>query len=238
MPTLKSKIFFPLLISLLFIGCTHRERDRVVEMVTPPFNPTNYAGVANLPPDITRIAILPAHFPFGHSQMSQDINILLQSELNKINVAEIVPVPELFLVHNFKQLSFDSTGSFPHDFFNKIHDKFTPDAILMVDITQYRPYKPISIGIRCKLVSLHTADIIWSFDMVFDGGDPHVAVAAKSFERSYNRLDYPMSVSSSILQSPSRFVKYVAHAVFSTFPEHGKPLAASLDDIKKPDTES
>lgn len=223
---LRPLLFFAFCTACLWLtACTHPERERIVEIVTPTFEPTNFGGIDALPDTIHRIAVMPIHFGKKHPRLLEDLNPILQSELNKKNVAEIVPIEERYLVHTFNKPALNSTAPLPHDFFELIQQKYAPDAILLTDITHYHAYKPMSIGMRCKLVTALEGKILWSFDMVFDSGDPMVAASAKSFERRYNKIDNPMSVSSSILQSPNRFAKYITHAMFTTFPVRKAELA-------------
>ena len=75
------------------------------------------------------------------------------------------------------------------------------------------------MGVRCKLVESHSADILWSFDTVFDSGNPMSPPRPGGSTSDETAPPYPLQNSSSILQSPLRFTKYVADAAFTTLPE-------------------
>jgi len=94
-------------------------------------------------------------------------------------------------------------------------EEYDVDGVLFTDVTHYSPYRPIAIGVRCKLVDVHTGIQRWVFDHLFDSGAPAVAVAAKQFAEEQDSEQLPIpSDGAGILDSPSEFGKYVAHETY------------------------
>jgi len=60
--------------------------------------------------------------------------------------------------------------------------------------------------------------ILWSADEVFDAGDVGVANAARAYYSQHLRNEAPLSDSSTVLGSPSRFGQYTLNALFATLP--------------------
>jgi hypothetical protein len=91
--------------------------------------------------------------------------------------------------------------------------------VLLLDLAHYVPYQPIAIGVRAKLVAVESGQILWSFDSLFDSAQTDVAEAARRFAAGKKgRPATAADDNTGILQSPSRFAKYVGAAVFGTLP--------------------
>jgi len=140
-------------------------------------------------------------------------------ELNKTNLFEVVPVSRLSLFNEFGLYSINSTDLIPHAFLETWESRLGVDAVLFTDFTAMRAYKPVTIGVRSKLVDVATGKILWSFDTVFDSGLPSIGAAARKFQCRSQYQSYPLNSSTSIFQSPLRFAQYAAHAAFGTMPK-------------------
>ena len=77
-----------------------------------------------------------------------------------------------------------SYESLPEDFFDQLVNKYGANGVLLVDIHSYKPYRPISIGVRAKLVDLKSGEFMWAIDETVDGGDASVVVSAINFQRA------------------------------------------------------
>lgn len=171
-----------------------------------------------MPPEIRRIAVLPVYSHAIEPSFLEKLDAVILAEVNQQILAETVPVSQKVMQKLFQKHAFNSTSFLPNNLFSEIYERYHVDAILFVDITHYNAYRPISMGIRSKLVEVRNGDILWSFDNIFDSGNPHVAVAARRYQKSHDRSAYPLNTGESVLQSPQRFAKYVAHETFMTLP--------------------
>jgi hypothetical protein len=88
----------------------------------------------------------------------------------------------------------------------------------MIDIHSYRPYRPISIGVRAKLVDLKSGEFMWAIDETIDGGNASVVVSAIHFQKSKHLQALSDNTMGSILQSPRLFSKFLTSSIFSTLP--------------------
>lgn len=169
-----------------------------------------------------RVAMLPLYFDHPGAGIS-DMEQSFQSELAKTGTLEIVPISHTELETEFGQRQFVSVEKLPADLLAKLAAKYDADGVMFTDVTQYFPYRPISIGIRAKLVDAHSGEIRWAFDHVFDSGNPQVAAAAKQFYLEQSFDNSPLKGDGSpILQSPSRFAKFVARETYRSLLQ--KPL--------------
>lgn len=210
-----------LLILLISSGCTPSERARFKEARTKPFSPTNAYSPTIIPSEIRRVVVLPTFYkdyPGGEEDFLNNLDDIFKTELNKTLKFEVVNISRLDLQKEFGQSQFNSTGFLPNDFFEKLAKMTGAQAVVFTDITNYRPYSPLSVGVRSKLVEINSLKILWAFDTVFDAGNPHVAASARKFHKNETLSAYPLNSAESVLQSPLLFSKYAANATYSTLP--------------------
>ena len=102
-------------------------------------------------------------------------------------------------------------------------NRYAVDGILQMELTHYRPYKPLQLGVRSRLVHLNeSGDVLWSVDEMFDSGDKTVAIAARKYAEEYVDQPFPLQSSYSVLMSPSRYAAYVGNALFETLPKRSE----------------
>lgn len=184
----------------------------------PAFKPTNFSSVGAIPTSVRRVALLPLHSDSWKGDTLEPLEIAFTAELQKFERFEVVAVPRARMRDEFGAESVLSSAALPADVLARLRAAYGADAVLFEDLTHYAPYQPISIGVRAKLVSTIDGTVLWSFDALFDGAQPSVAVAAREYYLQQGRPAHPLENSSGMMQSPSRFAKYVAHAMFGTLP--------------------
>jgi hypothetical protein len=151
----------------------------------------------------------------------REMDKTFHAEFNKPHVFEGVRVDRSEMMQIIHRDQLPSTETVPRELLLALRDKYAAEAVLFTDITHYRPYRPISIGVRTKLVSLSTNDVLWAIDASFDSADPAIADAARNFSKrtEQNPNIIPASDSSGVLLSPQRFARFVAREVFATLPK-------------------
>jgi hypothetical protein len=129
----------------------------------------------------------------------------------------VVPVGRAQLESLFGERQFCSVELLPADVLARLREKFGVDGVLLADVTNFSAYRPVSMGVRAKLVDAATGQIRWAFDYIFDTGHSSVAEAAKRFQLQYSNRHLPLATDGgSILLSPTRFARYVANETFSS----------------------
>jgi hypothetical protein len=97
---------------------------------------------------------------------------------------------------------------------------YLADAFLFGSVTQYKPYDPPVLGVKLRLLSARTGDLIWAADALFDSHEADVrSLAGRYYENSglKDRLYGPELV----LMSPALYAGFVAS-------EMVRPLAGQL----------
>jgi len=175
--------------------------------------------------EMTRVAVLPLSGDVQPPDALREMDKTFHAEFNKPQVFEGVQIqrPEMEEIIHQDQIS--SAEAIPQELLLALQQKYGAEAVLFTDITYYRPYRPISISVRTKLVSLKTNEVLWAIDATFDSAEPGVAAAARAFSKltEQNPVILKATDSSGVLLSPQRFARFVAREIFATLPKRRLP---------------
>ncbi len=225
MPTSILLRILPALAAALLSGCVTGGPSAVK---THPASPKVQLANVYRPPVagvLTRVAVLPLAGDVQPPDALREMDKTFHAEFNKPQVFEGVKVNRPDLMDLLHQDQLPSTEPVPRELIVALQQRYAAEAVLFTDITHYRPYRPISISVRTKLVSLKTNDVIWAIDATFDSAEPGVAAAARNFSKltEQNPGLLKAADSSGVLISPQRFARFVAREVFATLPHRIKP---------------
>jgi hypothetical protein len=185
---------------------------RIVNTVVQPVIPS-YHQDDGVP--IRRVAVLPIYFDEQQQVSPSDLDLVFHAELTKTSAFEIIPISRQELSTHFGIRQLSSVQVIPRDLLTRLMADYAVEGVLFTDLTHYSPYRPVSIGVRCKLVDARSGVERWVFDHLFDSGNPDIAVAAKNFAIAQDNEQLPIATDGSdILQSPMQFGKYVAHETY------------------------
>ncbi len=185
----------------------------------PLYAPKNFVGDPMLPAGIRRVILLPVYAgTVAPPETAATLDDVLAATLQKQMRFEVVHLSREDATFYYGAAEFQSTGVLPTNFLEKLAAKFAADAVLFVDLTVYSPYRPLAVGFRAKLATVHDVRLVWSFDEVISAMDPGVANRAQQEYRQNDRGSRPLDLSSTVLQSPARFANFAADAMFQTLP--------------------
>jgi hypothetical protein len=184
-----------------------------------PYEPANiYRDSGRLPGTLKRVAVLPvtlAETTTAAQSGREPMQRVLLQELIQSGAFEAVGLPPAQLRQLTGQEAWRPDDRFPADFFERLRAATSCDAVLFCHLTRYHPYPPLAIGWRLQLVDAASPRVLWSADELFDASDAAVARGAQQYQRSHPTD--PASAGGG-LTSPSRFGRYVAHALVATLP--------------------
>jgi hypothetical protein len=204
---------FAAALTCVFSGCV----TKPVVLAPPPPPPQNYFSPQVEGAPIRRVALLPLCNASYPDHYLRALDETFESELTKKALFEVVSVSRADMERLFAERQFASTSTLPADTLTKLRQRYGVEGVLFTDLTHFSPYRPVSMGIRTKLVDVSTGKIRWAFDYVFDAGNSSVAEAAKRYQVLYSDPRQPLSTDGgSILLSPARFAKYVASETFAS----------------------
>lgn len=192
--------------------------------VGPFFTPSNYRSTAAIRA-VRRVVVMPVCGDgVATPETEATLDPIFVEALRRQNRFEVVTVSRAECRRRFGLESLGSGAVLPRAVLTAMKAAYAADAVLLIDLTAYSPYRPLTLGIRAKLVGGGPADptMLWAFDEVFSAGNPKVANSARHYFLDRRGGDIPADLTQFALLSPSRFSTYVAAAVFGTLP----PLSA------------
>lgn len=201
-------------------GCASTGRDIAdAARQTAYFVPANHHGEKRLPATVRRVLLLPVS---GGKIVPVETAVTLENvfatELLRQVRFEVVRLSRQDCLQRFGAPEFSSAGALPHDFLPSLARSFAVDAVLFIDVTAYRAYRPLALGVRAKLATVDATRLLWTFDEVFDADDVAVSNSVRRYYETGGAGHGPLDASHGALQSPSRFAAYVAAATFDTLP--------------------
>ena len=184
----------------------------------PFYTPTNHTGEPSLG-GLHRVVVLPVYGgTLAPPESVAAFDPVFLAALQQGNRFEVVTLTRAECRRKFHADELSSTAALPHDFLASLRREFAADAVLFVDITVFRAYRPIALGLRGKLATLDDTRLVWTFDDVFSADNPAVANSARRHYLGSDRGGVPADLSPGVLQSPTRFAGYAAAAMFATLP--------------------
>ena len=209
-------IILPLLV-LVFSSCRKFEEEKVLARAEP-FVPTNLYPVERLPTYFNRVAILPCYHADPDSPLLDYIDNVFHQELAQERIFETIRIStdQMRKLFGFGRIS--SSSDLPENFLRTLDEQTGANGVLFVDLDSYRPYRPMSLGVRAKLVDLKSGEFMWAIDETFDAGHAGVIVGASMFQEKAQVRALSSKTSGSVLHSHRVFSKYIASTVFSTLP--------------------
>ena len=209
--------FSVLTVLLFFTSCRKFEQGKVIAEAEP-YKPTNLYPVERLPTYFNRVVLMPSYHPDFASNLLKHADETFYRELSQSRLFEVVQLSTAHCLSLFDSPRLSSSGRLPDNFLTRLQEETQANGVMFIDLHSYKPYKPMTIGIRGKLVDLKSGDFMWAIDETIDAGDASVIVAANLFQRGKHVNALSGKTSASVLQSPRLFTKFAAQAIFATLP--------------------
>jgi len=209
-----------LLLGALFLaGCMIPPSDDPAR-IGPFFAPSNYTGDPQLPATLRRVVLLPiAGGTVAPAESVAALDAVFTAQLQRQNRFEIVTLTRAECLQRFQAEEFPSVGALPATLLKRLQREFGADGVMFIDITVFKPYRPLALGVRAKLATIEDPTrLVWTFDNVYSAAEAPVANSARAHFLESDGGRIPADLTPSVLQSPGRFATYVASSVFSTLP--------------------
>jgi hypothetical protein len=204
---------------LLLAGCASGPAFNDSARIGPFFKPHNYHGDTVLPASLHRVLLLPVYAGnVTEPESAVTLDAILLSALQKQARFEVVSLSRAECQQRFGAPEFSSVAALPHGLLDELARDYAVEAVLFVDLTEYRPYRPLGVGFRAKLATVQDVHLIWSFDEAFSATSPEVENSVRHYYIAQSAGNPSVDMTASALQSPSRFAAYAADAMFGTLP--------------------
>ena len=187
------------------------------------YKPDNvHRAVSVLPPNLQRVVLLPlvSDNKSGALEAGRDaLEPILRSELIKTKKLEVVAISADTLRRRTGRAAWSASDKLPADFFQTLQEATGCDAVLFAELTVFRPYAPLAIGWRLRLVDTRTQLTLWAADEVFDAGRPEVAKGARRYGQRERKVSSGEADQWSMLNCPRWFGRYTATVLLAAIPE-------------------
>ncbi len=191
----------------------------------PSYIPANFHQLApSFGSRVKKVLLLPLKAGNAQDNMREGVEVLesvMVSEVMKSGRFEVVAGDRERLNQMLRMPTLSADEKLPQDFLKKVRDEFGCDAVMFSMLTQYRPYPPIAMGWKLRLVDAVDGQTWWTADEVFDATDDRVAVGARKFQQQnmkYNGAIPVLQDTFTVLLVPRQFGMYSVHAVVETMP--------------------
>lgn len=215
--TSSNLVAFVLLAVLFSTGCRRFEEEKIVAQAKP-FAPSNLYPIERLPEYFNRVIVLPCYYADQDSPLLDYVDEIFHQELSQERIFETVRFSAYQMKEHFGIERVDSSKPLPENFLRRLEELTDANGVLFVDLDSYRPYRPLSLGVRAKLVDLKSGEFMWAIDETFDSGHASVIAGASIFQKNSQVRAISSKTAGSTLHSPRIFSKYVASTCFSTMP--------------------
>ena len=207
------------IISLLFMfgGCGKSAHDKAIAEAVP-FSVTNLYPIERLPLYFNRVVVMPCSYEGNAPNILEFADDLVNQELAQARLFETVRLSTHDCKRLFGKERLSSADSLPDNFFELLKSETQANGVLFVDIQNFQPYRPLSLGVRAKLVDLNSGDFMWAVDETIDSAHASVIASAQIYQHRNHVRALSQKTSGSVLQSPRNFTKFVAHMLFSSLP--------------------
>ena len=212
-----------IIVTFLTIGfltcssCKKFEHEKIISEAEP-YQPRNLYPIERVPSYFNRVVVLPNYHSDSSSQILNYSDDIFLKELTKVGIFETIHLPKEKCLEFWGKARLSSSESLPENFLSTLHDEYAANGVLFIDLHSFNPYRPLSLGVRAKLVDLKSGEFMWAIDETIDAGDASVLVAINKFQRSKHVQAISNKTSTSVVQSPRFFCKFVANVLFSTLP--------------------
>jgi len=164
-----------------------------------------------------RVAILPVYHPRLPGEVLKDVDAAFNGELSKKAVFEVVPITRSAMELLTDRREISSVERVPGDLFRKLRDQYGVEGVMFNDLTHYSPYRPVSLGVRAKLVDIESVSIHWASDVMLDSGNANVAASARAYQKVLGRDNFPVQGDGgTVLMSPRLFAQFAAFSNYAS----------------------
>ena len=220
------KIALGLLLTLAGLASGCRNAPLVADIpIGPSYVPSNFHQLApSFGSRVKKVLVLPLKPGNAQDNMREGVSVLesvMIAEVMKTGRFEVIVGDRERLNQMLRMQAFSAEDRLPQDFLQKVRDEFGCDAVMFSVLTHYRPYPPLAVGWKLRLVDAVDGQTWWTVDEVFDATDDRVAVGARKFQEKnmkYNGAIPVLQDTFTVLLVPRQFGMYTVRAVVETMP--------------------
>ncbi|MHC5065312.1 MAG: hypothetical protein ACYTG5_15195 [Planctomycetota bacterium] len=161
---------------------------------------------------VRRVMVLPFDEAPGVASQADMVRGTFIAEMSKLQSFEVVPLPRE--AREFDEIYHSLTrGTLSPDALAVLSERYGIDGVVMGTITNYRAYRPASLGLRIQLVSMHSGRTVWAADGIYDCGDAAVLEDLQHYAKSFAAAEDSLHGWRIHMLAPRKFATYVCHRI-------------------------
>jgi len=183
-----------------------------------------------LPAGVRRVAVLPLtedKAPAELSPAAETLGPILLTALTRTKKFEVVPVSPTDLRRETGRSDWSDTELLPASFFDTLQRLYACDAVWFCQLTAFRAYAPLAMGWRMKLIDVHTRQILWAVDELYDAEQPGVLTQARLYHESGLWFARDTASDWRVENSPRLFGQFALARSLSTLPDRKEIVKVS-----------
>ena len=204
-----SRVMILFLLAAFLSGCITYYSDSVPAADYYYINPNKSLST------IGRVAIIELDNNSSYPAVSNDVTEKLYQALQKKQVFGLTIVSQSDSL--WRSLQLDLNSQYTLDQISEIRETLKCDAVLLGNITEFRPYPHMIMGLYLKLLDLRDGQLLWGLEQVWDTADKTTQYRIKDYFRSHKRSDYAPLQEQLASVSSLEFIKFVSYEVAETF---------------------
>lgn len=199
--------------SAMLCGCASSS-DFHREYLANKYETENYY-ISPDPADLylKRVILVPFYNDTEFEGVDEQVTETFRVELEKMHRFEIIPAGKYAKV--LKEQNFFTDGEYDQTKLYMVARALNANGLIFGAVKQYKPYKPLMLGIKATLIRADTGKVVWATDDTFDCARKNVATKAIVY---YNRKIEPMdTITNKLIVSSMRyFSAFVCHELVSS----------------------
>jgi hypothetical protein len=199
--------------AVLQSGCYERAKDRARHHFETQHAITNWSRDARFDRlGIRRVAVMPFVDRGRYAEASAQSTNAFVSELRKARRFDVTEYP---VDEPLAQLA-AARGSFDAVKARLLGETLNVDAVIVGEIIEYRPYRPLALGLRVVMIDTRSGRVVWSVDETLDTDELAVANLARAYY--YDLVDPEASEykADRVLRSMATFTRCVCYHFIRT----------------------
>jgi hypothetical protein len=150
----------------------------------------------------------------SYPQISVDVTEALYGALQKEQAFSVLVIRQTDLTWRSLQLGRDSAYTLEQ--LQAIRKTLNCDAILSGNVTTFRPYPHMSIGLHLRLIDLTDGQLIWGLEQIWDSTDRATIDRIKNYYARHELMGSASLEEELGVVSTHRFIKFVVYEVART----------------------
>ncbi len=166
---------------------------------------------------IHRVVVPPFDDLSGLSSESEGLRSAFVRALAQRQAFEVVPLGAT-QVRDVMPVGVMREGVVPREALIAIARRYRADGVLFATVTHWRPFEPMTLGMRVDLVSSSTGEVVWSAHGLYDSARHDVQQDVRNWHETGQAVTTSLEGWRVALLSPTRFAAYVCDRLVATMP--------------------